>query len=54
METLELPIAEELDEVVTWSARPPVNFAEQEMDVAAFHLLGNLAMDQDAAESEER
>jgi len=54
METLELPIAEEVEEVVSWSDRPPVNFAEQQMDVAAFRLLGNVAMDEDAAESEER
>ena len=32
METLELPVAEELDE------SPAVNFAEQEMDIRAFEL----------------
>ena len=34
METLELPVNEERDEV----ADVPVNFAEQEMDIAAFKL----------------
>jgi hypothetical protein len=38
METLELPIIEDLDESSRWSDRPPVNFAEQEMDIAAFKL----------------
>ena len=38
METLELPVLEDLEESASWSDRPPVNFAEQEMDVAAFKL----------------
>jgi len=38
METLELPIIEELEESSAWSDAPPVNFAEQEMDLAAFKL----------------
>ena len=38
METLELPIAEESEEVLAWSAPPPVNFAEQAIDLAAFQL----------------
>lgn len=38
METLELPVEEELDEVSAWPEIPPVNFAEQEMDIAAFEL----------------
>jgi hypothetical protein len=33
METLELPVTETLDEVI-----PPVNFVEQEVDLAAFEL----------------
>jgi hypothetical protein len=38
METLELPVIEETDDSSQWSDRPPVNFAEQEMDIAAFKL----------------
>ena len=38
METLELPIIEDTEESSQWSDRPPVNFAEQEMDIAAFKL----------------
>ena len=38
METLELPIIEDIEENSQWSDRPPVNFAEQEMDIAAFKL----------------
>ena len=51
METLELPVAEEQEEI----AAAPVDFAEQEMDIAAFQLwrdasrLGS-AEDEDGAE----
>ena len=38
METLELPVEEELDEVSVWPEIPPVDFAEQEMDIVAFEL----------------
>jgi len=38
METLELPVVEELEETPAWSDRPPVDFAEQDMDLAAFKL----------------
>ena len=38
METLELPIDQELDENSTWPEIPPVNFVEAEMDLAAFEL----------------
>ena len=53
METLELPIAEELDDT------PPVNFAEQEMDIAAFKLWREAsrpdgAGDEDAGDSKPR
>ena len=59
METLELPITEELEDTLAWSAPPPVNFAEQAIDLAAFQLwreaspLG-AATDQNAAETDER
>jgi len=57
METLELPI-EELEDSVTWSAPPPVNFAEQAIDLAAFQLWREAspletATDQNAAEIDE-
>jgi len=57
METLELPI-EELEDSVSWSAPPPVNFAEQAIDLAAFQLWREaspleIATDQNAAESDE-
>jgi len=53
METLELPLAEELDDT------PPVNFAEQEMDIAAFKLWceasrPDVAGDEEAADSKTR
>jgi hypothetical protein len=38
METLELPRIEELEESSQLPDGPPVNFAEQEMDLAAFRL----------------
>jgi hypothetical protein len=38
METLELPVIEEPEEISPWPDGPPVDFAEQEMDVAAFKL----------------
>jgi hypothetical protein len=38
METLELPITEEAEDTLAWSAPPPVNFAEQAIDLAAFEL----------------
>jgi hypothetical protein len=38
METLELPSIEERDEIVSQPQVPPVNLAEQEMDLAAFRL----------------
>ncbi len=38
METLEIPVVEDLDERPSWSDAPPVKFEEQEMDLAAFHL----------------
>ena len=57
METLELPI-EELEDSVSWSAPPPVNFAEQAIDLAAFQLWREAsplddATAQNAAETEE-
>jgi hypothetical protein len=57
METLELPVAEELEETLAWSAPPPVNFAEQAIDLAAFQLWREASpltvTDQNAAETEE-
>ena len=38
METLEMPVAEELEEISAWGEGPPVRFDEQEMDIAAFEL----------------
>ena len=38
METLELPVIEESEESAQWPDGPPVDFAVQEMDVAAFKL----------------
>ncbi len=38
METLELPLAEESEETFPWPGQPPVNFAEQAIDLAAFQL----------------
>jgi len=38
MEILELPIIHESDEVQSWPELPPVNFAEQKMDIEAFEL----------------
>ena len=38
METLELPVTRETDEVESWPALPPVDIARQEMDIAAFQL----------------
>ena len=38
METSDLPIAEELDEVTPWPDTPPRNFVEQDVDIAAFEL----------------
>jgi hypothetical protein len=38
METLELPSIEERDEILSQPQVPPVNFAEQEIDLAAFRL----------------
>jgi hypothetical protein len=38
MEILEQPIIHESDEVQSWPELPPVNLAEQEMDIEAFEL----------------
>ncbi len=38
MEILEQPITQESDEVQAWPELPPVNLAEQEMDIEAFAL----------------
>jgi hypothetical protein len=38
METLELPVLEEVPET-QWSAGPPPKLEEQPMDIAAFQLL---------------
>jgi len=38
METLELPVTEEVVDLSPWPDHPPVNFAEQDMDIAAFKL----------------
>jgi hypothetical protein len=38
METLEQPIVQESDEVQSWPELPPVDFTQQEMDIAAFEL----------------
>jgi hypothetical protein len=38
METLELPSVEEQNETLFPPELPPVNFAEQEIDLAAFRL----------------
>ena len=38
METLELPVIEDQEETSPWADKPPVDFAEQEMDIAAFKL----------------
>ena len=51
MESLELQVAEEREEF----AAPPVDFAQQEMDIAAFQLWQNASTitsgeDQDGAE----
>jgi hypothetical protein len=58
METLELPILEELEDTLAWSAPPPVHFAEQAIDLAAFQLWReasplDTATDQNAAETDE-
>jgi hypothetical protein len=59
METLELPVTEQLDEVLSWPDGPPVDFAAQDMDIAAFKLWREAsrletATDRDATETEER
>ena len=59
METLELPIVEELNELSSWPDLPPVNFVEQEVDLAAFKLWGeasclDVATDEEAAGIKER
>jgi hypothetical protein len=59
METLELPIAEELDDTLAWSAPPPINFAEHAIDLAAFQLWReasplDTATEENAAETGER
>ena len=50
METLELPVTEEREEIAT----APVDFAEQEMDIAAFELWRKASLlvgdEEDAAE----
>jgi len=57
METLELPIIEEPSEAWSQPEVPPVNFAEQEIDLAAFKLWqeasalgGAIAADPDSRE----
>ncbi len=48
METLELPVTEERDEI----SIVPVNFAEQEMDIAAFKLWQEASRINPAADEE--
>jgi hypothetical protein len=38
MQTLEMPIAEELEESTQWGDAPPPNIEEQELDLVAFDL----------------
>ena len=52
MQTLELPIEEELEDLSSWPDTPPVNFAEQEMDIAAFQLWREASRLDTAAEEE--
>jgi hypothetical protein len=44
METLEMPVAEDLEQSTGWSDKPPVKFEEQEMDIAAFELWRTASM----------
>jgi hypothetical protein len=48
METLELPVAQELDE----TSAAPVNFVEQEVDLAAFKLWRDASCPDGAADAD--
>jgi len=52
METLELPVIQESDEVISWPELPPIDFAKQEMDLAAFQLWRDASLLDDAAEQD--
>ena len=59
METLEVPITEESNELSSWPDIPPVNFVEQAIDLAAFKLWGEASgldsvTDDDAADNKGR
>ena len=52
METVEIPVADDLEQNTGWSDRPPVKFEEQDMDIAAFELWRNASLPDGAAEEE--
>lgn len=52
METVEIPVADDLEQNSAWSDKPPVKFEEQEMDIAAFRLWRNASVVEAAAEEE--
>ena len=54
METVEIPVADDLEQNSAWSDRPPVKFEEQEMDMAAFELWRNASIPDGTAEEEVR
>ena len=52
METLEMPVAEDLEQSTGWSDKPPLKFEEQEMDIAAFELWRTASMPEVASEEQ--
>lgn len=52
METSDLPITEELDEISPWPDTPPVNFVEQDVDIEAFELWQKASRMDGAADEE--
>ena len=52
METLEIPVAEEVEPESGWSDKPPVKFEEQEMDIAAFELWRTASIPEVTAEDQ--
>jgi hypothetical protein len=54
METVEIPVTDDLEQDTAWSDRPPVKFEEQEMDIAAFELWRSASVPEGAADEEGR
>lgn len=54
METVEIPVLDDLEQNSAWSDRPPVKFEEQEMDMAAFALWRNASLPDGTFEEESR